>query len=111
MMYEIWLIGGMSLVTFLVRYPVIAMSGRLNLSPQFLQLLRYVPPTVLTAIVFPSVLMPDATLAITPTNARLMGAIAALLVGLWQKNLLVTIVVGMAVFFAWQGLLTTIGIA
>jgi branched-subunit amino acid transport protein len=108
-MNEVWLIGGMALATFLIRYPVIAMSGRLNLSPQFLQMLRYVPPAVLTAIVFPAVLMPDATLAITPINARLMGAIAALVVGLWRQNLLLTIVVGMAVFFVWQGLLATTG--
>jgi branched-subunit amino acid transport protein len=69
-------------------------------------MLRYVPPAVLTAIVFPAVLMPEATLAITPTNARLIGAVAAFLVGIWQKNLLLTIVVGMVVFMAWQGLLT-----
>jgi branched-subunit amino acid transport protein len=32
------------------------------------------------------------------------GAIAAVAVGLWRKNLLLTIAVGMGVFFLWQGL-------
>lgn len=106
-MNEFLLISGMALVTFAVRYPVLAMSGKFNLSPQFLQILRYVPPTVLTAIVVPAVLMPeDHQLWITHTNARLIGAIAAVLIGFWRKNLLLTIVGGMVVFFLWQWLLT-----
>lgn len=108
-MNEILLVGGMALVTVAIRYPVIAMSGRIKLPPQFLQMLRYVPPAVLTAIVFPAVIMPENTVWITHTNARLMGAIAALLVGIWRKNLLLTIVVGMLVFFIWQWLMTTLG--
>lgn len=108
-MNEVLLIGGMALVTFAIRYPVIALSGRIKLSSQFLQMLRYVPPAVLTAIVFPAVLMPENALWITHTNARLIGAIAAVLVGVWRKNLLLTIVVGMLVFFGWQGLINVTG--
>jgi branched-subunit amino acid transport protein len=108
-MNEFVLIGGMAIVTFLIRYPVIAMSGRLKLSPQFLRALGYVPPAVLTAIVVPAVLMPSANqMDFSYTNARLIGAIAAILIGYWRKNLLLTIVVGMAVFFAWR-LLTLAG--
>jgi branched-subunit amino acid transport protein len=105
-MSEFTLIAGMALVTFLIRYPVIGMSGRIKLSPQFLQVLSYVPPTVLAAIVFPAVLMPEDGIVLDHTNARLIGAIAAILVGFWRKNLLLTIGVGMLVFFVWQGLLT-----
>lgn len=103
-MNEFLLIAGMMVVTFAVRYPVLAMSGRIQLAPWFLRLLRYVPPTVLTAIVVPAVLMPDHQLWLDHTNARLIGAIAAILVGFWRQNLLLTIVVGMAVFFIWQWL-------
>lgn len=103
-MNEFFLISGMMLVTFAVRYPVLAMSGRIKLAPWFLQLLRYVPPTVLTAIVVPAVLMPNDQLWVDHTNARLIGAIAAILIGFWRKNLLLTIVIGMLVFFVWQWL-------
>jgi branched-subunit amino acid transport protein len=106
-MNEFYLIAGMALVTFAIRYPVLAMSGRIKLSPQFLQVLRYVPPVVLTAIVVPAVLMPTGqTLEVSYTNARLVGAIAAIVIGIWRKNLLLTIVLGMLVFFVWQWLLT-----
>jgi branched-subunit amino acid transport protein len=106
-MNEFLLISGMALVTFLIRYPIIGLSGRIKLAPQFLQLLSYVPPAVLTAIVVPAVLMPTGDqILVGYTNARLVGAIAAILVGFWRKNLLLTIGVGMAVFFGWQWVLT-----
>lgn len=101
-MNEFLLILGMALVTFAIRYPVLALSGRLQLAPWFLRLLHYVPPTVLTAIVVPAVLMPNNQLWIDYTNARLIGILAVILVAFWRKNLLLTIVVGMAVFFIWQ---------
>ena len=103
-MNEVLLIFGMMLVTFLVRYLTLAFSDRITLAPSFLQLLKYVPPTVLTAIVVPAVLMPQATLWLSYTNARLIGAITAIIVGFWQKNLLLTIVVSMASFLIWQWL-------
>ncbi|QYO63429.1 AzlD domain-containing protein [Leptolyngbya sp. 7M] len=104
-MNEFLLITGMAIVTVLIRYPVLAMSGRLQLAPWFLQLLRFVPPTVLTAIVVPAVLMPNDQLWLDFTNARLIGAIAAVGIGVWRKNLLLTIVIGMLVFLIWQWLI------
>ena len=95
---EIILIGGMTLVTFSVRYGVLAMSGRFRLSERLLQALNYVPPAVLTAIIVPAVVVQDGELWLSPANPRVVGAIAAVGIGLWRKNLLLTIVVGMAVF-------------
>jgi branched-subunit amino acid transport protein len=106
-MNEFLLIAGMALVTFAVRYPLLAVSGRIQLSPRFLQMLRFVPPVVLTAIVVAAVLMPTGdSLMLSYTNARLIGAIAALTIGLWRQNLLLTIVVGMGVFLGWQWLVS-----
>ena len=99
---EVMLLGGMTLVTFLVRYPLLAMSGRLTLPPKLLQALNYVPPAVLTAIVVPAVLVEGNSLWLGWTNPQLIGALAALGVGLWKKNLLLTILVGMGVFLLWQ---------
>ena len=105
MTHEITLLGGMMLVTFGVRYPLLAMSDRITLPPRLMQALNYVPPAVLTAIIVPAVLLENNSLWFTPDNPRLMGALAALGVGLWQKNLLLTILVGMGVFLGWQRLM------
>jgi branched-subunit amino acid transport protein len=101
---EAVLIGAMALVTFAIRYGVLAVSGRLTLPPRLLQALQYVPPAVLTAIVVPTTVVVDDNLWIGLDNPRVVGAIAAVAVGLWRKNLLLTIAVGMGVFFLWQGL-------
>jgi branched-subunit amino acid transport protein len=105
-MNELVLIGGMALATFLIRYGLIGMSERIQLSAPLTRMLRYVPPAVLTAITAPAILMPTGNeLLLSHTNARLIGAIAAILIGCWTKNLLLTIVLGMLTFFSWQWLL------
>ena len=108
-MSEWLLISGMALVTGLIRYPMIALSGRLRLPERLLQALKYVPPAVLTAIVVPAVVIDQGALWLSWQNARIVGAIAALAIGLWRQNLLLTIVVGMAVFLLWQGFGYSVG--
>lgn len=100
---EVILLGGMTLVTFGIRYPLLAMSDRITLPPRLLQALNYVPPAVLTAIVVPAVLVNNDRLWIDFDNARLAGSLATLAIGLWRKNLLLTILVGMGIFLLWQG--------
>lgn len=103
---EALLVIGMAIATLLWRYPLLAMSGRLTLPDRLLQGLTYVPPAVLTAIIVPAVLIQDDALWIHWQNPRIIGAIAALAIGLWRKNLLLTILVGMGSFLVWQSLLT-----
>ena len=104
-MNEVLIISGMAIVTFTIRYLMFGASSRITLSPALLKALRYVPPVVLTAIVVPEVLLHEGTLQVSYLNARLVGAIAAGIVGSITRNLLLTIVLGMAVFFGWQGIL------
>ncbi|MEL7067514.1 MAG: AzlD domain-containing protein [Cyanobacteria bacterium J06581_3] len=104
-MNEVLLISGMAIATFTIRYLMFGASSRITLSPTLLRALRYVPPVVLTAIVVPEVLLTDGALNIGYMNPRLLGAIAAILVSSLTKNLLLTIVIGMATFFAWQAAL------
>jgi len=102
-MNEGLLILGMMLATFSVRYVMFGASSRIQLSPALLNSLRYVPPVVLSAIVVPEVMLSEGVLSVGVMNARLVGAIAAIFISYTTRNLLLTIVVGMAVFFGWQG--------
>lgn len=104
-MNEVLMIGGMAIATFSIRYLMFGASSRITLSPVLLNALRYLPPVILTAIVVPEVLLSEGTLEISYLNARLVGAIAAIIVSKLTQNLLLTIVLGMAAFFGWQGLL------
>ena len=99
---EIVLILGMTFVTFLIRYPVLALSGRVQMPDRLLHALNYVPPAVLTAIVVPAVLVQNDQLWLSVGNSRLIGALVALGIGFWRQNLLLTIVSSMAAFLIWQ---------
>jgi branched-subunit amino acid transport protein len=101
------LVGAMAAVTFAIRYSLLAVSGRIQLSPTWVRALAYVPPVVLTAIVVPAVLFPEGeSLALEWQNARLVGALTCLTLALWRHNLLLTIAGGMAMFWGWQWLVS-----
>lgn len=108
---EFYLIIGMAIVTFLIRYPLLAISSRIRLPSQLIRALTYLPPAILTAIIVPAVLIPSGDeISFSYTNAKLVGAIAAAITGWLTKNLLATIVSGMVVFFLWQWLLAILNI-
>jgi branched chain amino acid efflux pump len=105
-METFYLVTGMALVTFSIRYVLLPLSGRINLSDGMQRALRYVPPVVLTAIIVPAVIYPNgAAFQVSLSNAYLVGAVATLIIGKLSKNLLITIVGGMACFALWQWLL------
>ena len=102
-MNEFLLIAGMAVVTFGIRYSMFAVAGKVEFPAGLVNALKYVPPAVLTAIVVPAVLMPGGEeINLSYTNAYLVGALVACVVGWTSKNLLLTIVVGMTVFLGWQ---------
>lgn len=103
MMNEFLLIFGMFLVTFGVRYPVLALVGKLKLPEVVLRALRFVPPAVLSAIIVPAVFYSDGEqLMWGLDNPRLIAAVIAILVAWRLKNLLLTIVVGMVALWVLQ---------
>lgn len=101
---EALLIFGMFVVTFLARYPLLVLVGRIKLPDSVTRALRYVPVAVLTAICAPAVLMPKNELDLRPQNAALIAAVVSILIAWRTKNLLLTIGGGMGVFLLWRAL-------
>jgi branched-subunit amino acid transport protein len=97
---EFVLIAGMAFVTIIVRYPVLALVGKIPLPDRVFRALRYVPPAVLTAIIVPSVVMPTGRADFSPTNSYLVAGVISVIIAWRTKNLLLTIVLGMALFLA-----------
>ena len=92
-----WLtILGMGLVTYAIRLSLIALLGRMDVPPLVRRGLRFVPPAVLSAIIFPELLRPSGALDLSLGNVRLLAGILATLVAWRTKNVLLTIAVGMA---------------
>ncbi len=96
----IWLtIIGAGLLTFFIRLSFIALLGNRPVPDGVRRALRFVPPAVLSAIIFPEVFQPGGHWDIAPTNARLWAGLLAALVAWRTKNILLTIAVGMGVMW------------
>ncbi len=95
---EVALIFGMMVVTFGVRYSVLALSGRIQLPAALEEALRFVPVAVLTALCFPIMFMPEGQFFISLNNAHLIASMVAIAVAAYSRHLLLTIVVGMGLF-------------
>lgn len=102
-MNETLLLLGMFVVTFGVRYPVLSFVSRIQLPKIVIQGLRYVPASVLTAIIVPAVLIPEGeNIVLNFSNAPLFASIIAMLVAWRTKNMLLTILMGMGILWLWQ---------
>ncbi len=87
---------GMSAVTLGLKVGPIALLARRRLPPALVDTIRPLPIAILAALLVPNVLMPQGTLAIEPGNFFIWGVAAALSVRLATKNLLATVLTGMA---------------
>lgn len=102
---SIWLViifGG--LLTYLTRLSFILLIGRRALPEWLIKLLLYVPPAVLSAIIFPELIMPAGTIDLSLTNFRLIAGLVAALVAWRTRNVLLTILVGMVLLLILQAL-------
>ena len=95
---QIVLIVGMMSVTFGVRYSVLAMSGRIRMSPRMEQALRFVPVAVLTALCTPILFMPEGSWLLSMDNSHLIAGAVAIMIAALSRHLLLTIVLGMGLF-------------
>lgn len=94
---NLWLVfaaGG--LLTFAMRFSFIYAFGKVKVPAPLHRALRFVPPAVLSAIVFPEVLMTDGRLDAGVGNHRMLAAALAVGVAFKTKKVLPTIVAGLA---------------
>ena len=103
---NLWLLLlAMGAVTFLIRLSAIGLLGGAEIPPLVRRALRFVPPAVLSAIIFPELLRPDGALDISLGNLRLLAGLLAALVAWRTKNVVLTIAVGMAALWILQFLI------
>jgi branched-subunit amino acid transport protein len=102
---KIWLVmmlGG--LVTFAIRFSFIYLFGKFQVPGTLRRALHYVPPAVLSALVFPELFLRDGALDLSLSNARLLAGWVAILVAWYSKNTLLTILAGMLALILFQWL-------
>jgi branched-subunit amino acid transport protein len=92
-------------LTYLTRLSFIALLGRFELPPLAARALRFVPPAVLSAIIFPELMLRGEELQLGWRNARLLSGLIAALVAWRTRNVFLTIAVGMAALWGLQATL------
>jgi branched-subunit amino acid transport protein len=97
---DIWLvIGALMVATALTRSTFWLVGHHVTIPPRIQKMLRFAPACALAAIVAPDILVgADGALDLDPLNPRLLAGVAAVLFYLLRRNMLHTIIFGMAVF-------------
>lgn len=91
-----------SAITFLLRYSFIAASKYLPKDPRFQDMLRFVPPAVLAALIAPEIFVQNGNFDFSPDNLRIWAAALAFLVAYFSRNVLATIASGMIALWCLQ---------
>ena len=99
----VMILGG--LATFAIRAFFILLVGQREIPPLLRRALYFIPPAVLTAIILPELVLPRGSLDLSPTNPNLLAGLVAVLVAWRTRSVLLTIVIGMAVFWLLQAVL------
>jgi branched-subunit amino acid transport protein len=97
---NIWLVmllGG--LITFAIRFSLIYLFGKFQIPETMRKALHYVPPAVLSAIIFPELFIHQGAWNLSFDNPRLLAGLIAILVAWFSRNTLITIIAGMIALF------------
>jgi len=102
-MMHLWLIMiAVGILTFATRISFIVLLDRWRPPPVIRRALHFIPVSVLTAIIFPELLMPKGYFDISLDNLRLLAGVIAILIAWKTKNVVWTIISGMGALLLLQ---------
>ena len=83
------------IVTYFSRMAMVALIDREMLGTKVKEVLNYVPAAVFPAIIFPGVFFNDVGHFVELNDPKIYGAIVALIVGFFSRNVIATIIAGL----------------
>ena len=83
------------IVTYFARMTMVALVSRDMLGDRIKAVLAYVPSAVFPAIIFPGVFINDYGTFIEINDPKIFGALVAIIVGYFSKNVIATILSGL----------------
>ena len=83
------------ILTYFTRMTMIALVSREMLGNRIKAVLAYVPSAVFPAIIFPAIFINDYGTFIEMNDPKIFGAIVAIVVGYFSKNVIATIFSGL----------------
>tara|TARA_B100000131_G_C17652946_1_gene424908 strand:- start:5 stop:316 length:312 start_codon:yes stop_codon:yes gene_type:complete len=83
------------ILTYLMRTTMVTLVDRNILSDKIKKVLSYVPAAVFPAIIFPAVFFNDYGNLVELTDPKIYGAMVAILIGYFSRNIIATIFTGL----------------
>ncbi len=87
------------LITFLTRFSMIALLKKEMFNDRIREILSYVPSAIFPAIIFPAIFLDNSGDFQLENNPKIMAAIIAMLIGIITKNIVATIISGLASYW------------
>ena len=83
------------IVTYFARMTMVALVSRDMMGDKIKAVLAYVPSAVFPAIIFPGVFINDYGTFIEMNDPKIFGALVAIIVGYFSRNVIATILSGL----------------
>lgn len=99
----VWaMIAGVAFGTYLIRLSFIQAWQWIAVPEALSRALRYVPPAVFAALIFPALTVSGGTIDLSPDNLRLVAGVIAALVAWYTRSVLLTLGAGMGGLWTLQ---------
>tara|TARA_B100000989_G_C19527882_1_gene467913 strand:- start:1954 stop:2265 length:312 start_codon:yes stop_codon:yes gene_type:complete len=87
------------LVTYFTRMSMVTLIKKEMIGKDLRKILSYVPSVVFPSIIFPAILLNDFGNLVSFSDPKIFGAITALLIGFYTRNVILTIMIGLASYW------------
>ena len=86
-------------ITYLTRMGLITLIDKDIFNENFRKILNYVPSVVFPSIIFPGVFLDDYGTLVAITDPKIYGALTAIFVGYFSRNVILTIISGLSSYW------------
>lgn len=93
----------MSIITYLTRFPMLLLSSRMHIPEWLGRGLKMVPVGVFSSLTVPSILFHVRDGVWSPEY--LFAGVISLAVGLWRKQIVLSLLVGVFALFLWRSMI------
>ena len=87
------------LVTYFTRMSMVTLIKKEMIGKDLRKILSSVPSGVFPSIIFPAILLNDFGNLVSFSDPKIFGAITALLIGFYTRNVILTIMIGLASYW------------
>ena len=87
------------MITFFTRFSMIALLKKEMFNDRIREVLSYVPSAIFPAIIFPAIFLDEMGFLQFENNPKILASIIAVIIGILSKNIIATIVAGLAVYW------------